>query len=398
MRTLLLFFFVSAGFFLQAQERCATAVYLNDKKQTAEMQAIKAADDFQQKHHLLRTASEKEDVIRVPVVVHVLYNATEQNISDVQIKSGIAALNRDFRRLSADTLNTPAHFRSLAADVQIEFYLATASPQGKPTSGIERKRTERIAWMPDEKIKQEAAGGLDAWDSKSYLNIWIGSLAGASGYATPPGSNAKTDGVVIHYNAFGTINTVAPFNLGRTAVHEVGHWLGLKHIWGDRSCGDDGVEDTPQQGFYTKGCPSGFRSSCNNGNAGDMYMNFMDYTNDNCMNLFTLGQRQRMRAAFEKGGPRASLLASKGLSESWATEAPLVETGVALYPNPAQDRLVLQTESSQAGKTVSFLNSQGQVIRVERITAPQQIFSVQQLNPGIYFLKGEGFLYKFVKL
>ena len=204
--------------------------------------------------------------------------------------------------------------------------------------------------------------------------------------------------MVIQYNAFGTIHTAAPFNLGRTAVHEVGHWLGLKHIWGDQTCGDDGVNDTPQQGFFTKGCPSDQRSSCNNGPAGDMFMNYMDYTNDDCMNLFTLGQRQRMRAAFAKGGPRASFLQSRGLQEPWTTEALLPLTEAALYPNPAQDRLTLQTENEQVGKTVNFLNSHGQIIRVERITSPQQTFSVQQLKPGVYFLKGEGFLHKFIKL
>src|ERR1043165_4981181 len=100
--------------------------------------------------------------------------------------------------------------------------------------------------------------------------------------------------------------------MGRTAVHEVGHWLGLKHIWGDAACGDDLVEDTPPQGWYTQGCPTGFHSSCNNGVMGDMYMNYMDYTSDACMNLFTAGQKQRMRALFATGGARASLLQSKG--------------------------------------------------------------------------------------
>ena len=332
------------------------------------------------------------------MVVHVLYNSAEQNISDAQIRSGLNALNRDFRRLAADTVNTPFLFRPVAADVQIEFYLATASPLGKPTTGIERKKTERLVWMPDDKVKQTSLGGLDAWDSHSYLNIWIANLAGASGYATPPGSKANTDGMVIQYNAFGTINTVAPFQLGRTAVHEAGHWLGLKHIWGDATCGDDGVEDTPQQGFFTKGCPSGQRSSCNN-TTGDMYMNFMDYTNDDCMNLFTLGQRQRMRAAFATGGPRASLRLSKGLAEPWSmTEAPLAATEAALYPNPVQEQFTLFTESSKPGQTVSIINSQGQVVQVERITSPKQVIAIPALRAGIYFLKGEGFLHKLIKL
>lgn len=397
MRTFLLLLLFFTRLFLQAQERCATVDYIAGKQDAADAESIKAAATFQQKQLTYRTIS-KDAILRIPVVVHVLYNNAAQNISDAQINSGIAALNRDFRRRNADTLNTPAHFRHLAADVQIEFYLATATPQGRPTKGIERKYSGRMVWMPDDKVKHAAQGGLDAWDSRSYLNIWICNLAGASGYATPPGSDAKTDGVVIQYNAFGTINTAAPFNLGRTAVHEVGHWLGLKHIWGDQQCGDDGVADTPQQGFFTKGCPSGFRSSCNNSPAGDMYMNYMDYTDDVCMNLFTLGQRQRMRAAVADGGPRASLLQSKGLNEPWLAEAPLALPEAALYPNPAQDKITLQTESGQVGKMVCLLSAHGQLLNVERITATTQIFSVQGLKPGIYFLKGEGFLHKFIKL
>jgi hypothetical protein len=397
MRTFLLCFLLYSGFFLQAQERCATADYLAVKLHAGDTRTIKAAEDFQRKHLLQKTAK-ADAVIRIPVVVHVVYNNTAQNISEAQIRSGIEALNRDFRRQNADTLHTPTRFRHLAADVQIEFYLATATPFGSPTTGIERKYTTRLAWMPDDKVKYTAQGGMDAWDSKSYLNIWICNLAGASGYATPPGSDAKGDGVVIQFSAFGTIHTAAPFNLGRTAVHEVGHWLGLKHIWGDQQCGDDNVDDTPQQGFFTKGCPSGFRTSCNNNPAGDMYMNYMDYTNDDCMNLFTLGQRQRMRAAFNEGGPRASLLQSRGLHEPWLSEAFLPLPEALLYPNPARDRLTLQTENVQVGKTVRFLNSQGQVVGVERITATQQTFDVQHLMPGIYFLKGEGFLHKFIKL
>jgi hypothetical protein len=282
--------------------------------------------------------------------------------------------------------------------VQIEFFLARSGPQGGPTSGIERKASSREAWLADDRMKHSSLGGLDGWDSRSYLNIWICNLAGGSGYATVPGSDPKVDGIVIDYAAFGTINTAAPFNMGRTAVHEVGHWLGLKHIWGDTQCGDDGVDDTPQQGFFTKGCPTELRSSCNNSATGDMFMNYMDYTNDECMNLFTLGQRQRMRAAFSEGGQRVSLLQSRGLEEPWMTESPLALPTAAVYPNPATAGITLQTDVAMVGKNVVLVNGQGHIIRVERIVSTQQTINLQVLKPGVYFLKGEGFLHKFIKL
>lgn len=398
MRLFLLFCWICTGAFAAAQERCLSAAYLQQQLLSkAGEKAISQADAMLQKKPAQKGIAE-ETVIRIPVVVHVVYNGSSQAVSDAQIKSGLAALNRDFRRKNADTVQTPQRFQKLAADVQLEFYLATADPQGRATTGIERKQTTRNGWLADDKIKFAAQGGLDAWDSKAYLNIWIGNLVGGSGYASVPGSAAPTDGIVIHYQAFGNSNTQGPFNLGRTAVHEVGHWLGLKHIWGDTQCGDDGVEDTPQQSFSTQGCPAGFRSSCNNNPDGDMYMNYMDYTNDACMNLFTRGQKQRMRAVLDEGGQRASLLHSKGLHQPWNTEALLPTPQTDIYPNPAGDQITVQAAGQQPGSSLLLLNSQGQAVRRELIkTSPQQ-FSLQGLKPGVYFLKGEGFQAKFIKL
>lgn len=376
-----------------------TAGYLAAKRSAggAEAKANADAEHFSPKTILQRQVND-DAILRIPVVVHVLYNNASQNVSDAQVQSGIDALNRDFRRKAADTINTPLRFREMAADVQIEFYLATADPFGRATTGIVRKQCTRTAWMADDKMKFSSQGGDNAWDSRSYLNIWLVELAGGSGYASVPGSATATDGVVIRYNAFGTINTNAPFQLGRTAVHEVGHWLGLKHIWGDAECGDDGVDDTPQQGFFTKGCPSGFRSSCGNGTMGDMYMNFMDYTDDACMNLFTEGQRSRMRQLFAADGPRASLLQSRGLGNPWMQEAPLPVGEAVLYPNPAQEKITVQVGSSFIGKTLRLYNSQGQLQKEETVTSPQQTISVAHLRPGIYFLRASDFLQKFIKL
>ncbi|HEU4902917.1 MAG TPA: M43 family zinc metalloprotease [Flavisolibacter sp.] len=399
MRTFLFLVFLIISIVVQAQDRCVTAGYLAAKRSagSSEAKTMADAEQFPAKNSLQRQVND-DVVIRIPVVVHVLYNNAAQNVSDAQVQSGIDALNRDFRRKAADTVNTPLRFREIAADVQIEFSLATTDPFGRASSGIVRKLCTRTAWMADDKMKFSSQGGDNAWDSRSYLNIWLVELAGGSGYASVPGSSPATDGVVINHNAFGTINTTAPFNLGRTAVHEVGHWLGLKHIWGDAECGDDGVDDTPRQGFFTKGCPSGFRSSCNNGTLGDMYMNFMDYTDDACMNLFTAGQRSRMRQLFVVEGPRASLLLSRGLGSPWLQEAPLPVGDAVLYPNPAQEKVTVQVGAAFVGKKLRLYNSQGQLQREETVTSVHQTIPVANLKPGIYFLRGEDFLQKFIKL
>lgn len=297
-------------------------------------------------------------VLRIAVVVHVLYQHPTQNLSDAQIISGIAALNRDMRRRNADSVQTPARFRKLAADMQLEFVLAATDPWGHPTSGIVRKATTVKEWNADDRIKLGARGGSDAWDTRSYLNIWIGNMPRTLGYSTAPGGAPAADGIVINTTAFGTLGKSGAYNMGRTLVHEAGHWLGLKHIWGDESCGDDGVADTPQQAGFTSGCPSGIISTCDNGTNGDMYMNFMDFTNDACMNLFTRGQKDRARALFAKGGARASLLTGRGLATPWAADAEpeLAQAAAAdavslqVYPNPANGYVIVTGPGNKKGR------------------------------------------------
>ncbi len=305
-----------------AQRECASSAY-NDLQKVIDpsfTNKINTAEQFIARQTIAKMdGQDAPKVMIIPVVVHVLYKTATQNISDEQIKSQIDALNRDFRRRNADTVNTPLRFKPVAADVQIEFALATVDPKGRATNGIVRKATTVGRWSMDDKIKFSAQGGSDAWDTRYYLNFWVGDLGSLLGYSSIPGAPVEKDGVVINYTTFGTINTGGVYNMGRTGTHEVGHWLGLKHIWGDSYCGDDLVDDTPKQGNFTHGCPNTFRSSCTNGEAGDMYMNFMDFTNDACMNLFTTGQKQRMLSLFNSGGARNSLLASKGLSIPWIT-------------------------------------------------------------------------------
>ncbi|WP_165903737.1 GEVED domain-containing protein [Hymenobacter gummosus] len=260
------------------------------------------------------TANRTTAVVTIPVVVHVLYNTAAQNISDAQIASQIAVLNEDFRKLNADRTSVPSAFAGLAADANIEFVLAKRTPSGAATTGIQRKQTTKTSWGTDDQMKSASTGGLDAWNSSKYLNLWVCNLSGGVlGYAQFPGGPAATDGVVILTTAFGRGGSaVSPFNLGRTGTHEVGHWLNLRHIWGDANCGNDLVSDTPTQQTSNYGCPSFPKRTCGNTTNGDMFMNYMDYTDDRCMYMFSVGQSTRMNALFASGGARAGLVTSDG--------------------------------------------------------------------------------------
>lgn len=250
------------------------------------------------------------NIITIPVVVHVVWKTNIQNISDAQIISQIDVLNKDYRRTNIDQINTPTVWQSIAADCQIEFCLASIDPNGQPTNGIVRVQTDQDQFGMNNDIHNSSAGGSDDWPNEDYLNIWVCNLGnGLLGYATPPSSwIGDGDGLVIGYNYFGTIGTVqSPYNKGRTATHEIGHWLNLDHLWGAwGSCGNDNVSDTPKQEEENYSCP-GYPTNinaCNTNNPdGDMFMNYMDYTNDACMNLFTTGQKTRMIAAINQYRP-----------------------------------------------------------------------------------------------
>ena len=263
-------------------------------------------------------AIERTQVVRIPVVVNVVWNSPTQNISDAQIQSQILVLNRDFRGINPDISQVPSVWQSLIGDPKVEFYLATNDPDGNPTSGIRRRQTTVASFSHDDKVKADSSGGLDPWPTDAYLNVWVCQLSGGLlGYAQFPGGPADTDGVVIVHTGFGTTGTAAaPFDKGRTATHEIGHWLNLNHIWGDDGSGctgSDNVSDTPNQGGYNSGCPSFPKVSCGNGPNGDMFMNYMDYVDDGCMVFFTAGQCARMEAAF--AGPRSSFVSQQsGLS------------------------------------------------------------------------------------
>jgi hypothetical protein len=263
-----------------------------------------------------RNNNTNNPIITIPVVFHVVYKTAVQNVSDAQCISQLNQLNLDFAKLNSDTNSVPTVFRGLHADTKIQFCLAQRDPNGLPTTGIIHKSTTANSFIDDDKVKSASTGGDNAWPSSKYLNIWVCNLgSGLLGYAQFPGGPASTDGVVILYSAVGSMlnpGTASPYDLGRTATHEVGHWLNLLHVWGSGSCGNDLVGDTPTQQSSNFGCPTFPQITCNNGPNGDMFMNFMDYTDDACMLMFSAGQSTRMQALFSTGGSRAALMNSNG--------------------------------------------------------------------------------------
>lgn len=337
----LLFFalFNTLVFTTRAQQRCGTVEYMNLLRQ---QQKLNQTDEqFEQWLQFRKSlifqqqqgARQQAGPYQIPVVVHIIHNGepvgTGTNLSDAQILSQIDVLNKDFQRLNTDTANTPTLFAPVAGSMDIEFVLARRDPNNLPTTGIVRVNGGQSSWsLSHENIFK----ALSYWPSDEYLNIWVLNFAGGFiGYAQFPVSNlpgleeyqdglAETDGVVVDYTAFGSddygsFNLDPMFNKGRTLTHEVGHFFGLRHIWGDATCGTDYVDDTPTQHSETTSCPTHPVTSTCGSPIIKMFQNYLDYTNDACMNLFTQGQIARME--FVLNDPtiprRNSLLSSPGL-------------------------------------------------------------------------------------
>lgn len=244
------------------------------------------------------------DSMIIPVVVNVLYSKSAENINRLQIVSQIDVLNEDFKGVNADISKVPTSFSGVkAGDTKIRFVLDT----------IFRKATTKTSWSTNDAMKKSSQGGIDPTSPTAKLNIWVCVLSnGILGYAQFPGGSSSTDGVVIHTQAFGSISKysagyyMATYNRGRTATHEVGHWFNLRHIWGDARCGSDLVNDTPLHDAANYGCPSSSHRSTCSGTPLEMWMDYMDYTDDLCMYMFSAGQKSRMQATWAVGGPRAS--------------------------------------------------------------------------------------------
>jgi hypothetical protein len=408
-------FFIVSGFQLFAQKKCSMEEYT--KQQISEDISLKnrleQIEVFSSGRETSPGSAQRinrmPEIIKVPVIIHVLYHTPDQNISKSTIDLLIGALNRDYNKKNSDTINIPLAYKSLAAEMSFEFNLATVDSRGVGTNGIVRKYTPIQYWMSDDKMKFNSSYGDDAWDSKSYLNIWICNMKDFLGYSTFPGMDPMKDGVVLSFEALNARGTSPTKNDLRTVVHEVGHWLNLYHIWGEDYCGDDKVDDTPKQSGFTPGCPTGTRITCNNGPNGDMYMNYMDFTDDVCMHMFTIGQRRRARIIFEEGGPRNSILYSKGLNSSIIEAAPLPDfypkwPYAQVYPNPATTSIKIYFDYDERwiGKKMEILDMSGRIVLSKIISSKIETIDVNRLNAGVYFIHaekdGEKLNTKFVKL
>jgi len=392
--------------FYTSGQRCGTPEYIQNHSVNKHIAQRTEAPKSESRDTL------KDEVIIIPVVVHLLYNTAAQNISDEQIISQINSLNKDYRRQNTDAANTPEPFKKVAADARIQFCLAKVDPQGYYTTGIVRKYTKVEYFLNDDKMKFSAQGGDDAWDATKYLNLWVCNLFNLTlGYAVLPGSPLNKDGVVIKYNVFGTVgNLVAPYNKGRTATHEIGHWLGLKHPWGDRMCGDDSIADTPPQQAGNYGCNSfPHLSQCSINSYGDMFMNYMDFSDDACMNLFTQGQKTEMRGLFALGGARNSFLNSTVCDSSNAEAGPLPkpvdsELRITIYPNPFHNVIHINTnqEKDVVGKVLKLYSITGKLYLTQTIESANTAVNVNNLASGIYILKIQGkneeHVYKVIKV
>ena len=351
-------------------------------------------------NQFVQSGAQDRAVVTIPVVVHVVWNTTAQNVSDAQIQSQLTVLNADFRKLNSDIGNLPAAFTSLAADCELNFCLATQTPGGAATTGIERRQTTLTSFGTNDNMKFFSSGGLDAWDASKYLNIWVCNLSGGIlGYAQFPGGPASTDGVVITFTGFGTMGSAAaPFNKGRTGTHEVGHWANLYHIWGDDGTGCTGTDDcadTPNQADENYGCPVFPQVSCSNGPNGDLFMNYMDYTDDACMYMFTNGQKTRAQSLFVSGGSRFSLTTSPGCSPptggSCGTPGSLSASGIAQTSATVNWGAVsgatsynLQWKVSTAGSYTTVSNLSGTSYNLTGLTASTTYnYQVQAVCSGV---------------
>lgn len=338
---------------------------------------------------LVSTGGGNPAALSIPVVVHVIYKNPTENISTAQIMTQLDVLNADYRMLNPDFSQTPSQFQTFGADMSIQFCLATEDPNGNPTSGITRTSTTNQNFSQANDPKSTATGGKDNWDPTRYLNLWVCDLSGTLlGYATFPAnlaSNPQKDGVVIDYEYLGTTGTATPpFNLGRTGTHEVGHWLNLRHVWGDANCGDDFVNDTPTQQGPNGGCPAFPTVTCGNGPNGDMFMNYMDYTDDACMFMFTTGQKNRVDAAL--ASTRNQLATSAGCGPVGIAEHNKADV-FALYPNPVNQFVTINWQAANKAIAINVYDITGRVVFAEKINsnaALQTTVNTSSFSKGIY--------------
>ena len=385
--------------------KCATMQHL--QKSLAKNPTLKQRMFYSEKttqEWILNNARSKKasgELIVIPTVVHVIWNKTIENVSDSQIFSQIDVLNKDFRLMNVDSLGSQHPFSPFITDSKIEFCLAKQDPNGNQTNGITRTQTGVVTWVEDscDNIFSTSKGGRDNWDPTKYLNIYVVNLDGITlGFASFPDelkSSPELDGVVIRYEAFGKIGTAGAGdftenNRGRTGTHEVGHWLNLRHIWGDTTCGDDFVQDTKPAEDKNHGCPTfphRKNNKCGSDTNGEMYMNYMDYVDDNCMNMFTRGQADRMKSALN--GLRNGLLTSIGCKLPTAINKVNYLNSITIYPNPNNGRFTLTINlNSNNVFYASLINMVGETVKdLGIISKETSTIDINDISTGAYYIR-----------
>ena len=391
-------------YFLHAQqpERCATDLYtkLRDKKNPACAEERNRFDQAVEKIINEKKYKAINNVVTIPVVVHLLYRINLENLPDSQIQSQIDVMNEDFGRTNADTALTPSVWRPIAANTGIQFCLASRKPNGDPTNGIERRQCINTTWEAlsgVDSMKFDSLAGLNTWDASSYLNIWVCNLEGNYlGYTTIPTNVLDTfyDGVVVKSRAFGRNTFVAPpYDKGRTATHEIGHWLGLYHIWCGMCNGPcDLVNDTPPQLNSTSGCPVfPVFDQCSPSYPGIMFMNYMDYTDDACMNMYTMGQSVRMNVVLDS--LRTSIHTSIGCSAPISVNEIDGGKQISVYPNPAQSEIHFRCVGTISEKiSLSICDVTGkEILSMNNFSCTNSSsVNVSIFDAGVYFLRLTG--------